>query len=262
MGKLLEKLHRREPVLGTHVTLNDSSITELIGNIGFDFLWIDTEHSPIDLNCLQQHLIAARAAGVSAIVRVPSNDAVRVKPVLEMGPDGIVFPQITSYEEALRAVQACMYPPKGVRGYGPRRAIQYGRIPVGHYLTAVDTELLKFIQIEHIDAVRDLDRILTIREIDAFILGPCDLASSMGKIGKWNDPEVVDAIAVLFEKVKAAGKPMGVSFGATTFEDIVSWKKRGADMISIAADTDLLRLGATEVLSQLRKAYGLAADLT
>ena len=98
MNKLKEKLHNNEVCLGTHVSLNDPVITELMGNVGFDYLWIDTEHTAIDLNCLQQHLIAARAACVSAIVRVPCVDQVRVKPILEMGPDGIVFPQVNSYQ--------------------------------------------------------------------------------------------------------------------------------------------------------------------
>lgn len=260
MKTLLTKLRNHEPALGTHISLNDSAVTELIGNIGFDYLWIDTEHTTIDLGCLQQHLIAARAAGVSAIVRVPWNDPVRVKPVLELGPDGIVFPQVNSYEEALNAVRACLYPPRGIRGYGPRRAVQYGRIPLSRYLAEVETDLLKIVQIEHIDAVNDLHRILTIPDINAFVLGPCDLASSMGKIGDWNDPEVTATIATVFRTVKAAGKPIGVSFGASSCEEIRRWRELGAEMISIAADTDLLLLGATEVLTRLRSAYGLPTD--
>jgi 2-keto-3-deoxy-L-rhamnonate aldolase RhmA len=252
---LHEKLKQRIPALGTHISLNDSAITELIGNLGFDYLWIDTEHTAIDLYCLQQHLIAARAAGVSAIVRVPWNDSVRAKPILEMGPDGIVFPMVNSYEEAQKAVEACMYPPKGVRGFGPRRAIQFGNVNIEDYLAQVDGSLLKFVQVEHIDAVRDLDRILTIAEIDGLVIGPRDLAASMGKIGKWDDPEVSAAIQSVIDRARRAGKPIGVSYGACAYEDILRWRERGVDMISIAADTDLLLQGAKQLFDQMKKIF-------
>jgi 2-keto-3-deoxy-L-rhamnonate aldolase RhmA len=255
MYTLHEKLKQRIPAFGTHISLNDSTITELIGNLGFDYLWIDTEHTAIDLYCLQQHLIAARAAGVSAIVRIPWNDPVRVKPVLEMGPDGIVFPQVNSYEEAKKAVESCMYPPKGIRGFGPRRAIQFGNADLRDYLTNIDDNLLKIVQIEHIDAVRDIKRILTIDAIDAFVIGPRDLAASMGNIGKWNDPEVLATIQSVIDKVRAADKPIGVSYGACAYEDILRWRDRGVDMISIAADTDLLLLGAKHLLNQMTEIF-------
>ncbi len=252
---LFTKLKQKIPALGTHISLNDSAITELIGNLGFDYLWIDMEHTAIDLYHLQQHLIAARAAGVSAIVRIPWNDPVRAKPVLEMGPDGIVFPMVNSYQEAKKAVQSCMYPPKGIRGFGPRRAIQFGNIDIQDYLACVDQLLLKFVQVEHIDAVRDLDRILTIEEIDGLVIGPRDLAASMGKIGEWDHPEVSATIQTIIDKVHAAGKPIGLSSGACAYEDIQRWRDRGVDMISIAADTDLLLLGAKNLLEQMREVF-------
>lgn len=255
LGVLQEKLRQGGPVLGTHISLNDSAITEIIGNLGFDYLWIDTEHTAIDLYCLQQHLIAARAAGVSAIVRVPWNDPVRVKPVLEMGPDGIVFPQVNSYEEAKKAVESCMYPPRGIRGFGPRRVIQFGNLDIQDYFDNIDDRLMKFIQIEHINAVRDLDRILTVDGVEAYVIGPCDLAASMGKLGKWNDPEVAKVIQSVIAQVHAAGKRIGVSYGACAYEDIQRWRDRGVDMISIAADTDLLMLGAKNVLKQLKEIF-------
>lgn len=255
MNRLRAKIQRGETAFGTHISLNDSTITELVGNLGFDYLWIDTEHTAIDLYCLQQHLIAARAADVPAVVRVPWNDPVRVKPVLEMGPAGIVFPMINSYEEAKKAVESCMYPPKGIRGFGPRRAIQFGNIKLQDYFARVDQELLKIAQIEHIDAVWDLERILTVDEIDAFIIGPCDLAASMGKIGEWDDQEVLAVYQRVIDRVHAAGKPVGVSYGACSEEVIRQWRDRGVDLISIAADTDLLFLGAKSVLNQLRHIF-------
>jgi len=256
MSKLISKLRADIPVLGTHISLNDPEISEIIGNVGFDYLWIDTEHTSISLECLQQHLVACRAAGVSAIVRVPSVDRIRVKPILEMGPDGIVFPQVNSYEMALEAVQSCMYPPKGVRGFGPRRAVQFGNIALADYLQTVDQNLLKILQFENIAARKDLERILTIEDLDVILLGPCDLASSMGHINDWHHPEVDSVVREVFRKVHKAGKKMGVSFGACPISEMEYYRNLGTDMLSIAADTDYLYLGAKQVLRDLKSVYG------
>lgn len=255
MGNLQRKLKEGKVALGTHISLNDSQITELIGNVGFDYIWIDTEHSSISLERVLQHLIAARATDTSAIVRVPSNDPIRVKPILEMGPDGIVFPQVNSYEEAVQAVRSCMYPPKGIRGFGPRRAIQFGLTDLGTYFETIDDELLKLIQIENIHAVEDLEKMLTIEDISAFILGPCDLAASMGKLGAVDDPEVQQTIDYVFKTVHQHHKKIGVSFGACSMEVCATWKQRGADMISIAADTDYLLEGSRNVLRTLSTVF-------
>lgn len=253
MGNLLDKIRKGERALGTHISINDCSITELIGNVGYDYLWIDTEHTTIDLDHLQQHLIAARAAGVSVIVRIPSIDPVRAKPVLEMGPDGIVFPMIRSYDDAKLAVASCMYPPKGIRGFGPRRAVQYGRVPMEEYIHTVDDNLLKILQIEHIDAVNDLDNILTIDYIGAFIIGPRDLSASMGLLNDMYNPAVLKMIDDIIARVKKAGKKIGLSVGACKDEVLISWFRSGIDMISMGSDLRYLLGGAESNLMHLKK---------
>ena len=250
MNQLRDRLALGGTAIGTHVSLNNPVITELLGGCGFDYVWIDTEHTTVTLEQLQMHFIAAKAAGVAAVARVAWNDPVRLKPVLEMGPDGVVIPMVNSYEEALKAVQAFLYPPHGNRGYGPQRACRFGLMPIEEYLEKYD-KIVRILQVEHIDAVRDLDRILTIPEIDVLLLGPCDLASSMGKIGQWDDPEVQQVIDEVCAKVLAAGKKLGVSYGPCSDTMLKRWKARGVDMISIAADTNFLALGAQSTFEQL-----------
>ena len=254
MNRLRMKLESGKTALETHVSLNNPVITELFGECGFDYIWIDTEHSTITLEQLQLHLIAARAAGVSGIARIPWNDPVRLKPVLEMGPDGVVIPMVNSYEEALCAVRAFLYPPRGTRGYGPQRACRYGLTPTETYLAQYD-QTVRILQVEHIDAVRDLDRILTIPEIDVLLFGPCDLASSMGKIGLWDDPDVQRTIDGAAKKIKDAGKKLGVSFGPCGADALNRWRDRGVDMISIAADTNFLVQGAMDTYRQLQGVF-------
>ena len=255
MGVLQQKLKAGQLALGTHVSMNDASVSELVGNVGFDYLWIDTEHSTIDLDHLQLHLIAARAAGVSAIVRIPWNDPVRAKPVLEMGPDGLVFPQIQSYEEAELAVQSCCYPPRGIRGFGPRRAVQYGRIPTSQYLEEIDDHLLKFLQIEHIDILKDLPRIVKIPEITGFVIGPCDFAASMGKIHDMGSPEVTRKIDEAIAIVRDANKVVALSQGPCSDEVLHSWRRRGVQMISIGSDVRSILAGAEENLRRLKEVF-------
>ena len=163
------KLRRQELCIGTHVSLGEGVVSEMMGNLDYDFLWIDMEHSCINTDQLLNHLMGARASGINAIVRIPWNDPVLAKPVLDAGADGIICPMVCSYEEAHRAVEATSYPPGGVRGYGPRRAAMFGMISGEDYRAHADENILRFIQLEHIDALRDLDRILTIPEIDAFL---------------------------------------------------------------------------------------------
>jgi len=255
MSLFREKFNRKESLFGTHVSLSDPVITEILGQIGFDYIWIDTEHSAISLHCLEQHLMAVRAAGIASVVRVPWFDNVRAKPVLEMGPDGIVFPMIHSYEEALEAMQGCLYPPLGKRGFGPRWANRFGKMPLEEYMHWVNHEMLKIIQIEHINAVRDLDRILTIDAIDACVIGPCDLTSSMGKLNQWEDPEVKEVLDTTMRKIVDAGKTVSVSFAEQSVEEMSKWMERGATMISIGMDTDYLQQGAKRVHDKLCQIY-------
>ena len=252
MNRLKEKLAKGEKALGTHIQLNTCTTTEIIASLGFDYLWIDTEHTSLSLEQVEQHLLAARTTGTSAIVRVPSNDPIRIKPILEMGPDGVVIPMVNSYEEALRAVRACLYPPRGNRGFGPRRASFFGMIPLDEYLRNIENDTMRIIQIEHIDAVRDLKRIVTIEEIDAYIIGPMDLSASVGKLGKLDDPEVCGLIDEIIAAVHEAGKPVGVSFGMCSREEICKWQARGVDMISLASETDFIIAQAKLTLDTMR----------
>ena len=150
------KLRRHEMCIGTHVSLNEAVVTEMMGYLPYDYLWIDMEHSVINTERLLGQLIAARASGINAIVRIPANDPILAKPVLDAGADGIIFPMIRGYDDAARAMEACMYPPRGVRGYGPWRAYRFGTINGADYRATVDDTLLRFIQIEEMGAIREL----------------------------------------------------------------------------------------------------------
>lgn len=253
MNDLKKKLAAGQVVLGTHICLDSSVLTEIIGKTGYDYLWIDLEHTSFGLDVLEQHLIAARAAGTPALVRVPWNDPVRLKPVLEMAPAGVIIPMVCSYEEAVSAVQACLYPPNGIRGYGPKYASQYGKVPLHEYLSNAAEATMRILQIEHIDAVRDLKRIASVPGADAFIIGPCDLALSVGRLEEMEGPEMDALFREIIDTVHEAGKPVGVSYGLCSEKEIARWIDRGVDMISLGCETDFIITESERLLNSMQK---------
>ena len=155
------KWARGKVCVGTAVTLTDSTVVELLGEAGFDFVWIDMEHSAMTIADASAHVRAARASGTAAWIRVPSDDPVVVKPILELHPAGIIVPRIDSAKRAEAAVRSCRYPPRGVRGFGPSRGVRYGLTCPSDYLAQVDEQMMVILQIEHIDAIKDIDNIVS-----------------------------------------------------------------------------------------------------
>ena len=249
-GTLLNKTRNFELIRGTHVFAGSPPLTEAIAQAGYDALWIDMEHTHITNDVLMQNLIAAKAGGTPAVVRIPWNDPVRAKPVLDMGAEGIIFPYVRTAEEAKLAVAACCYPPEGIRGYGPLRALDYGAIPQMEYVTETYRRCLRIIQIEHIDAVRNLREIAAVDGIDAFIVGPNDLSGSVGKIGLVKDPELMDLYREIGTILTELGKPFGVSTGNDP-EFLQFWRSIGAAILFVGSDVGYVYEGAKTTKAML-----------
>lgn len=246
--QIREKMRRGETVVGAHAFYLDPSITEALGLHGFEFVWIDGEHSAFDKASILGHIIAAKAAGTASIVRVPWNDPVLVKPILEMGPDGILFPMVCTAKEAKKAVEACMYPPKGVRGFGPRRANGYGAVSNEIYLAHPEESFLRILQIEHVDAVHNLREILEVDGIDFPLIGPNDLSASIGHLGNTKQPEVRALCEKAIEICKEMGRPFGVSVGAGDHEAIRYWIEKGVSFIGCGDDISYISMGSHATL--------------
>src|SRR5690242_2019818 len=178
-----EKLKQGGIPLGTLITFNDPTVTEALCR-DLDFVWIDSEHSAMSLPIVQGHVMATKGSRAAAIVRVPWNDPVLIKPVLDMGADGIVAPLVRTVEDARRAVAACKYPPEGVRGYGPRRPSEFGRRGGPEFVKEMNDSILIILQIEHIDAVNHIDEILQVPGITSLVIGSNDLSGSMNLLGQ------------------------------------------------------------------------------
>ncbi len=244
---LKEKFRNCELTRGMHISLTDPSVTEMCGSIGFDFLWIDTEHTPIDYGCLQSHLIAAKAAGTSSIVRVPWNDPILAKRVLEQGPDGIIFPVVNTPEELDRAMKSTLYPPYGTRGYGPQRAAGYGLTDAFEYIEKKSMNLCRCIQIESKTAVKNLPEMVKNPWVDCFFWGPCDLSGSIGELNHVFEKNTQDLIKEGVKIIRDAGKSCGVSTGSSDPEVIALWRELGFNVLSCSTDYLLITSGAKKV---------------
>jgi 4-hydroxy-2-oxoheptanedioate aldolase len=256
MNTLREKLASRKCLLGTHVNLNDHRICEMLGLIGFDYLWIDMEHLSTSLRDMETHLIAAKAAGTPALVRVCWNDIPHIKRVLEAGPDAIVIPMVNSVEEAQRAIDTCIYPPEGKRGFGPFRAVNYGISDVQEYINRGNFEMCRFLQIETREAVMSMEEMSKIPYIDGFIIGPVDLSGSAGSLGHCCSGETDRLIDLAIQKSRAANLPIGLSIGADDEENLTHWFSKGFDMISASTDAWSVIRGARELLGTMRRIAG------
>ena len=250
--KIKEKWARKELCIGACVAFTDAAVSELYGEAGYDFVWIDLEHSAMSLENALNHVRAARGAGAAAFIRVPSNDPVLIKPILELHPAGVIVPRIGSVEEAEQAVVSCRYPPRGVRGFGPARGTRFGAIGGVEYLDAVDDQIMVIPQIEHIDAVNDIEAILDVPGIDSIVLGPGDLSATMGLRGQGGHPDVVAAVRKVLQAAIDRGIPAGQSCGFDP-ESVRPWVDMGISWISCDGDWISLFKEATQVAGALKE---------
>lgn len=251
LGKQL-KSRLKEQLVGSHISMTDSIVSEVMGSIGFDFIWIDSEHSENSYTSIRNHITAVNAGGTPAIVRVARNDYNHMKRILEMGPQGIVVPMVNTPEEAEDAMRFCSYPPYGMRGFGPLRAVQYGLNDTDAYIADCEKVFSRFIQIETATAVKNLPQIVRNPHIDGYFFGPCDLSGSIGELGKIYGEHTQQYIRQAIAILRDAGKPIGVSLGTTDPEQIAFWRDLGINIISTGTDYDYILRGAAQNLQNVR----------
>lgn len=187
------KFEHKKLTIGSWITLGHPSIAEIMAKAGFDWLTVDMEHSAITLHQAQQLVQVIELAGCVPLVRVGANDANLIKRAMDTGAHGVIVPEVNTKADAQRAVGAVKYPPQGFRGVGLARAQSYGADFEG-YRRWSETESVVIVQVEHIKAVENLEAILSVEGVDAFIIGPYDLSASLGVPGQFDHPDVVAAL--------------------------------------------------------------------
>ena len=241
------------PAIGTWLTLGDPLATESLAHLDFDWLNVDMEHGSIDVRDTRALFQVINTTDVVPTARVPWNDHVWIKRVLDAGAYGVVVPMVRTREEAERAVAACHYPPGGIRSIGSGRNHYAFRGTQADYLDRANDELLVIIQIEHADAIRRLDDILSVPGIDAAFIGPNDLCASMG-IPPSTDSDHPDFEAAVSQVVTFSRKH-GVAPGIHTSSGVTLNKRleQGFRYLGLANDQRLLIKGATDELDAIRR---------
>lgn len=237
------------PPVGAWISSASPIVAEAIGCAGFDWGLIDMEHSPLDMATVVHLLQAVATTKMLAVVRVPWNDAVSVKRVLDAGAATVMFPFVQSADEAQRAVAATRYPPQGVRGMaGMTRATRFGTTP--NYFAAANENVGVIVQLETLPAIEQLEAIANVGGVDALFIGPADLSASMGHIGQLTHPAVLDLMARAVQRCKVAGIPVG-TLGSHP-EMVAQYRAMGFDYVAVSSDLGFMMRGAQAALAALR----------
>ncbi len=223
-NKLKEKLQSGQPSFGVSVMIPSPQVVEMVGGQGFDWVMLDREHGTIGLECLELMMIAAEASGITPIVRPQTNDPVEVMRVMDRGAMGVQVPHVNTAAAARRAVESVKFHPLGQRGLAAgTRPSRYGLgLSGADYTREANRETLVCVQLEEVEALRNIDEILQVEGIDVYFIGPSDLSQSMGYPGQTDAPEVHTAIAQAMATIVAAGKVPGSTGNNAAITDYLS----------------------------------------
>ena len=243
-----KRLARGEQLVGPLVSLASPDVAEILSLVGFDYLWMESEHSPMNFAQIQM-MIQAVAGRCPCLVRVPENREVWFKKALDTGCDGVVVPQVRSAEEARSAIEWSLYPPAGRRSVGISRAHQFG-MSFQEYVDSANDRLAVVLQVEHIEGVRNIDAIVEVEGIDAVFIGPYDLSGSLGIVGQVTHPDVRTAISIVTEACRKANVVTGifVTEASGAREALAS----GHGLIAMGMDAVYLWRAAKQALAQAR----------
>lgn len=252
---LKQKITNKERTIGMYVQLTDISIAKIAGLAGYDFVWVDTEHSYMSYETVLGHIMALRSTGTPVVVRLSQDDLTSTKKILEMGVDGIIFPMVKTSQEANRLISDTLYPPYGNRGFGPMNAVDYGLKNVLEYAKNDHNDLCRFIQIEHKDTIEDLDEIMKNPYIDGYIFGPNDLSGSYNMLGDVFSDKITEVIRDTINRLHKNDKYVGIASGGYSEEILRHWSSMGADMLCGGADFDFIRDTAIQNRINLEKIH-------
>ena len=249
---MLQKNIHNKVTVGTWITLAHPSIAEIMAVSGFDWIAIDLEHSVITIREAEELIRVVNLSGVTSLVRLTSNDPNQIKRVMDAGSCGVIVPMVKSIDDVKQAVDAVKYPPYGKRSVGLARAQQYGR-SFDEYLEWQKNQTIVIVQIEHIEAVNNLEAIFGVDGVDGYIIGPYDLSASLGIPGEFDNPIFLNAM----ERVKKVATDMKMIGGIHIIEPEPDQLKQriaeGYQFIAYSLDIRMIDVACREGLKILRR---------
>ena len=252
MLNIKKKLRGGVLSLGTWQMIGNTTISEILCDAGFDWIAIDMEHTGIDVDVALELIRVIDRCGKVPAVRLSVNDFTLIKRVLDSGAKIIIVPMVMNRGDAEKAVSAAYYPPRGTRGVGLARAQGYG-FGFEEYKKNYENEAVIVAQIEHIEAVNNLEEIVTVDGIDATIIGPYDLSGSLGHPGDFDNLDFKDALTKYEDVSRRFGKPMGYHIVEPTKEEVQDRFNKGYKFIALGFDSFFIGKKCREVLSDVTK---------
>jgi 2-keto-3-deoxy-L-rhamnonate aldolase RhmA len=254
------KLKKGESVIGVVISVNNVDVAAHAAALGFDFLWMEMEHTPVNLETVRNIVLATRGLPAVPLARPPVNELWTAKRVLDTGVLGVIFPFTSTPQLARQAAASCRYPPKGLRGSGATLAQFRWPVPEGYYDFA-DENVLVVAVVEDVAGLSNIEEIATTPGIDVIFIGTSDLSFSLGLRGDQKHPRLAEAVATIVATGKKHGKFMGRP--ARTPAEIKRFQKQGFQFFMTATDLELMADGAAQLLAPfgLRPAFGPGAAM-
>lgn len=252
MLSLRERLIAREVTFGSWLTIGSTVTSEIMARTGYDWLTVDMEHSAITLDIAQEMIRVIDLCGVPALVRVGHNQPNLIKRVMDCGATGVIVPMVNSRHEAEQAVDSVKYPPRGFRGVGLARAQKYG-CSFEDYKQWNEEHSVVIVQVEHIDAVNNLEAILDVEGVDGFIVGPYDLSGSLGRPGQFDHPDVKDALDQVRKVAKDKNALAGFHVIPPDLEPVYEKLDEGYKFIAHSLDLMFLGAGCRHAVAEVSK---------
>jgi 2-keto-3-deoxy-L-rhamnonate aldolase RhmA len=243
-----QKLREGKPVFAATVTVGSADVAAHLARAGFDFLWVEMEHSPVTLESLRNMVLATRGLPAQVFARVPVNEMWTAKRVLDAGASGVIFPFTGTPELAAQAASACHYPPVGRRGSGASLAV-FAWPDAERYHDSADENVTVIAIIEEASAVERIDEIAATPGIDALFIGTSDLSFSLGLRGDQQDPRLHEAIAKVLEAGRRRGKTVGRP--AWAVEQVKQYVEQGFGLFQAPTDIALMMSAARDYLERL-----------
>ncbi|MDR2180293.1 MAG: 4-hydroxy-2-oxovalerate aldolase [Synergistaceae bacterium] len=248
---LKKKLLKGERVIGTFVGLDSVDTVEILGRSGFDFVILDMEHAPGAPNSIMGQIRAAEGTGMDVLARLTNVERTTVLRTLDLGVSGVLAPQVNDAVTARSFIDATLYPPLGCRGFAGTRAAAYGSVPILEYIAEANTQLLRMVQCETEQAVRDVEEIASIKDIDLIFVGPYDLSLSLGVPGDMFHPKMAEAVAKVLAVCGKFGKLAGIFVSSE--EEMKKRIEQGFTFFAYSMDTMIFAAAAKAIADGARR---------
>jgi 4-hydroxy-2-oxoheptanedioate aldolase len=242
-------LKEGKPQIGMWSSLSSHIVAEILAHAGFDWVLLDTEHSPNEVPMVMSQLQAMVGGTATPVVRPAWNDMVLVKRFLDIGAQSLLLPYVQTAEEAQNAVRYTRYPQQGLRGVaGATRAAGYGRTK--DYLKTAHQEICLLLQVETRKAMGNLEAIAETEGVDGIFIGPNDLSADLGYLGNWQHPEVWKVMEDAAKRIRKCGKAPGILVGEADGQRCLDM---GYLFVAVGADTGTLVRGADSLAAKFKK---------